>query len=184
MYVVHGPPDWLPNRWQSMVCFTSRTPSWFEFVLGREHQTSLYLPPWSLSELYSANEALRLCLDRDDIKAWFGEFGGVARLCLSPAEDCRVNSRVSIREHARQFKSYRDLDIVLQSRSGLVPLMNDYLFHYIPIKTKKSPFRRFFRIKFASPQIKALVVNAIEDRNQELRRWMILAVAAFLTSEK
>ena len=82
LHLYDGPPEIKPAR-NKMGCFTSPNYEWLDEMLKVPNHISLYLPKWTLEELWEAKELLELELHYDTIEERYLFFGGSARYCLT-----------------------------------------------------------------------------------------------------
>lgn len=72
IHLYDSPPCVKPSDNQ-MICFASPNFSWFDGIRKSNHRT-IYMPPWTLDELFEANETLQLDIEEKVVESRFHYF--------------------------------------------------------------------------------------------------------------
>jgi hypothetical protein len=99
-----------------MVCFTSPNYFWLDGMIKAENHVPLYLPVWTLTELYEENEFLKLGLDNEIIEQRFLLFGGSARYCLTLDGGFYITGAEEIRRKAKSIHSFSAIEDCLEKK--------------------------------------------------------------------
>jgi hypothetical protein len=131
IHLYDGPPEIQPLD-NKMICFTSPNYTWPDGMVKAPNHIPLYLPLWTLQELWEANELLELGLDREKIGERFLFFGGSARYCLTLDVDFYNRGVEEIRRKANSIESFRDIKECLEKKADKADVSNQ-IFHYMPL---------------------------------------------------
>ena len=157
MYIYDGTPSMKPPGDQRMICFTSPHRGWSKFIRKENAHIELHMPVWTETELYEANDALSLNLEREEIRRRFNVFGGVARACLLSDPHTVDSLTRSLFKRVSALDS-RDVETFLQRK---VESCDDYhcIFHYHPLDDDVSRYT----IGICSPEIEKRIIGKICD---------------------
>lgn len=108
IHLYDGAPEIDPSD-NKMVCFTTPNYSWLDGMIKAENHIPLYLPVWTLDELWDANEALELGLDYRTVEERFLFFGGSARYCLTLDADYYRAGVEELTRRARSIQTFLDI---------------------------------------------------------------------------
>ena len=170
LHLYDGPPTVEPED-NSMVCFTSPSKSWLESIVKHKSvQRSLHMPVWCLTELYTANESLKLNLTRDLIRSRFNLLGGCARYCLDLDVDNYAQHELTLRGKISAINSFQQIMQCIQNPSPTDGISHS-IFQIIPLNNSQG-FPIFYELDFCSKQVALMVEETIIDRSKQRRREM------------
>lgn len=172
-----GTPEYPPPSDQQLVCFTSPNSEWLEYMEKALDHTPIYMPSWTLEELYEARNALNLPLTSADIESRFCVFGGIARFCLCLDLSSYEETLMKFMRKIKAIDSYQKLADLLDE-SCPPKFMCHRIFHFIPKWTDGLEYPRFYEIRFASDDVFYQIQECIGNRNDEERRRFVDMIKA------
>ena len=162
LHLYDGPPTVEPQD-NSMVCFTSHEKSWLNSIVKQMgSQEVLYMPVWSLTELYKANDLLKLKLKTAAIESRYKLFGGAARYCLVADDRKFFQHELELKGEISEINSFQGLTKCLNNPSPT----HCTIFSISPcFDTLGLP--TFYELDFCSKQVALLVNESIVDKSRE-----------------
>jgi hypothetical protein len=170
LHLYDGPPEIEPSD-NKMVCFTSPNYSWLDGMVKAPNHIPLYLPVWTLQELWEANELLELGIDYWTIEERFLLFGGSARYCLTLDVDFYTNGVEEITRKANSIESFREIKECLEKKADKADVSHQ-IFHYVSLISRNG-FPRFFDLVFCSVSIARIVDKSILDKSESKRNELV-----------
>jgi hypothetical protein len=164
-----GPPERTPPR-NKMVCFTSPNYTWLDGMEKAANHIPLYLPVWTLQELWEANELLELGLDVLTIEERFLLFGGSARYCLA-LDDLFYDRGVDkLRSKSKSIETFDAIKECLDEQAEKSDISHR-IFHYVPLYSGGIPCT--FQLVFCSVSIARIVDESIRDKSESKRNELV-----------
>ena len=169
LHLYDGPPKIQPPD-NKMVCFTSPNYSWLDGMEKAANHIPLYLPVWTLQELWEANELLELGIDYGTIEGRFLFFGGSARYCLT-LDDLFHNRGVDIlRSKSKSIATFDAIKECLDEKAEKSDISHR-IFHYVPLYSGSIPC--IFQFVFCSVSIARIVDESILDKSESKRNELV-----------
>jgi hypothetical protein len=159
IHLYDGPPDVEPPDSQ-MVAFTSPNEVWLDSIHKAKNHRELYMPCWTFWELFTANDLLELGIMMEVVLQRFGQFGGVARYCLSTDSDFLNKGLDKLEEGIGKIHSFEDVQACLNHRKDLREVVHR-LFHYKPRKSEETGYFHYGDLIFCSKWISMQIEERI-----------------------
>ncbi|KAJ3268283.1 hypothetical protein HDV01_003214 [Terramyces sp. JEL0728] len=169
LHLYDGPPVIEPSD-NKMVCFTSPNFTWLDGMAKAQNHIELYLPFWSLEELWDANDLLGLGLDNDAVEKRFLTFGGSARYCLSQNQRFYNGGVEELEQKVHSIQSFMAIKECLEMKTDKADICHR-IFHYVPVFFKESPC--FYNLVFCSNAIARMVDECIIDKSDSKRNELV-----------
>ena len=165
IHLYDGPPEIQPPD-NKMVCFTSPNYSWLDGMEKAANHIPLYLPVWTLQELWEANELLELELDVLTIEERFLLFGGSARYCLTLNTKFYNRGVKKLESKAKSIETFDTIKACLDEKAEKSDISHR-IFHFVPSFDEDVPCS--FEQVFCSVSIARIVDKSIRDKSESKR---------------
>jgi hypothetical protein len=169
LHLYDGPPEIQPSD-NKMVCFTSPNYSWLDGMVKAPNHIPLYLPVWTLQELWEANELLELGIDYWTIEERFLLFGGSARYCLAFDTKFYNIGVKKLESKAKSIETFDTIKACLDEKADKADVSHQ-IFHYVPLFDEDVPCS--FDLVFCSISIARIVDESIRDKSESKRNELV-----------